>query len=138
MQFNKFRSRYGILVTPEDKSINPVECNKKNRGHCECANTKDGFTTYTFMVSGQKRCFTVYHPFSRKNESLPVVITAQCYAKDQIGAKGYEMKWTSSARNEAAAKYGFARIAVSTPDRSWDINTPRINIFFCFKSFWIL
>ena len=119
-----------FLVTPDDESIYPVECTKANKGHCSCANPKDGFTTYTFVVSGKKRCFTVYHPLSRKNEALPVVISAECYAKDKsIKGGAYDMADTSSARNKAAAKYGYARIAVSSPDKKWKLPS----IYFPFK-----
>ena len=123
-----------FLVTSDDESSYPVECTKDNKGHCRCGNTEDGFTTYTFVVSGKKRCFTVYHPLIRKNEALPVVISAECYAKDKsIKAGGYDMADTSSARNKAAARYGYARIAVSSPDGKWKLPST----YFHFKMFLI-
>ena len=73
------------------------------------------------MVSGQKRCFTVYHPLNRKNEALPVVITAQCYGRSRLNSPGFEMTHTRSARNKAAAKYGYARIAISSPTGGWNL-----------------
>ena len=122
-----------VLVTLDDETKYPVECTKDNKGHCRCGNTKDGFTTYTFMISGKTRCFTVYHPSSRKLEALPVVISAECYSKDKaIAAGSYEMTNTSSVRNKAAARYGYARIAVSSPDGSWKL--PGI-YFLVLKSF---
>ena len=118
-----------FLATPDDESIYPVECTKETevRGHCHCAKTEDGFTTYTFMLSGKKRCFSVYHPLSRKNEVLPVFISASC----RPFGSSVEMWDTSSARNKAAAKYGYARIAISSPDKKWKIPSTyfRIKIF---------
>ena len=111
---------YKLLIfyfwfSTDDEQKFPAECTQDNKGHCQCGNTEEGFTTYTFKTSGQKRCFTVYHPLSRKDEALPVVISAQCYARSQLDAQWYEMNDTSSARNKAAAKYGYARIAISSP-----------------------
>ena len=63
----------------------------------------------------------MYHPLSRENEPLPVVITAQCYAKDKRYGAEYEMKNTSSARNKGAVRYGYARIALSSPDGAWKL-----------------
>ena len=93
-----------------------TECSDTNKGHCECA-TGSGFKTWVMNVSGQTRCFTVYHPTNRANEQLPVVLTSQCYGKDKLVSIG--MKSDRTDVNQAAARYGFARIGLSTPDGAW-------------------
>ena len=95
----------------------PTECNDKNQGRCECGDVSNGFTTYTFWLSDVQRCFTVYHPKSRESEALPVVLSMQCYAEDKLGS--LFMKREDSDVNEAAARYGYSRIALSTPDGHW-------------------
>ena len=78
-------------------------------------NKEKGFTTYTFISNGVQQCFTVYHPLSRKDQSLPVVMTAQCYARNKITFPGSNFKDIKDRDNLAAAKYGFARISLSSP-----------------------
>merc|ERR1712156_925214 len=51
---------------------------------CESGDTSKGFTTYGFVKDGVQRCFTVFHPLERAGESLPVVISSQCYGKDKL------------------------------------------------------
>merc|ERR1719237_1240974 len=84
---------------------------------CECGDSSKGFQTYTFVQNGVTRCFTVFHPISRAGESLPVVISSQCYGKDKL--MSISMKNDKAADNQAAARYGYARIGVSTPDGHW-------------------
>ena len=103
---------------PEEEPSTPTECTDSNKGHCQCGNVADGFTTYTFSVSGVKRCFTVYHPLSRASEALPVVLTSQCYGKDRLSSIGMTNYRTD--QNKAAARYGFSRIGLSTPDGNWE------------------
>ena len=88
------------------------------QGRCPCGDTSRGFTTYTFLVEGVQRCFTVYQPQSRLNEVLPVVITSQCYGQDRLSSIG--MTNDRSTQNQAAARYGYARIGISTPDGKWE------------------
>jgi len=95
----------------------PKICTEENKGHCECGDTSKGFTTYTFTVDGTKRCFTVYHPQSHVDKAIPVVISSQCYGKDRLGS--LQMTNDRADNNKAAARYGFARIGISTPDGAW-------------------
>lgn len=109
-----------IPVTTTDygtDGIHPEICTEENKGHCECGDTSKGFTTYTFTVRDEKRCFTVYHPLNRLDEAIPVVIGSQCYGKDRLSSIG--MKSERTDENKAAARYGFARIGISTPDGGW-------------------
>ena len=69
------------------------------------------------MQNDVQRCFTVFHPLERAGEILPVVFSPQCYGKDKLGS--ISMKKVDAADNKAAARYGFARIGVSTPDGHW-------------------
>ena len=69
-----------LKLAPTDATA----CNEKNKGRCECANVLNGFQTYTFWIGDIQRCFTVYHPLSRINETLPIVFSGNCYAKDKL------------------------------------------------------
>ena len=89
----------------------------QDKGHCECGNQDKGFTTYVFKVKEQTRCFTVYRPLSRQSEKLPIVLASQCYGQDRLSSFG--MTNDRSGENKAAARYGFARIGLSTPDGGW-------------------
>merc|ERR1712223_1541807 len=91
---------------------------------CESGDTSKGFTTYGFVKDGVQRCFTVFHPLERAEESLPVVISSQCYGKDKL--QSISMKNENAADNKAAARYGYARIGVSTPDGHWTFGNNNI------------
>merc|ERR1712109_44914 len=91
---------------------------------CETGDTSKGFTTYGFVKDGVQRCFTVFHPLERAGESLPVVFSPQCYGKDNL--MSISMKSVFAADNKAAARYGFARIGVSTPDGHWTFGNNNI------------
>lgn len=106
-----------VLAEPLEKPTVPTECNDANQGRCECGDTSKGFTTYTFWLDGEQRCFTVYRPKERANEKLPVLVTPNCYGKDKLKAIG--MKRTSDDINIAANRYGFARIGISSPSGGW-------------------
>ena len=91
-------------------------------------NTKNGFTTYTFVVQSQhgknpewprQECFTVYRPVNRENDSLPVVFTAQCYARNRLTYYNANFVKTGDGGNRAAQKYGYARILLSSPSGGW-------------------
>ena len=84
-------------------------------------NKDKGFTTYTFMGNGARQCFTVYHPLSRKGESLPVIMNAMCYAGNTLN----NFQALTSEYNKAAAKYGFARIWLSSPTKDWSVPVPK-------------
>ena len=54
---------------------------------------------------------------SRADEVLPVVLSPNCYAEDKL--QGLEAMKASTDGNVAAARYGFSRIGLSTPDGGW-------------------
>merc|ERR1711935_565482 len=91
---------------------------------CESGDPSKGFQTYGFVQDGVQRCFTVFHPLVRAGESLPVVISSQCYGKDNL--QSISMTNENTADNKAAARYGFARIGVSTPDGHWTFGNDNI------------
>ena len=93
------------------------ECTDENKGHCECADTSDGFVTYVFQINDVTRCFTVFHPPKRNSQKLPVVLSSQCYGQDRLGS--IRMKSATRGENAEATRYGFARIGLSTPDGAW-------------------
>ena len=93
-------------------------CTAINKGHCECGDRTKGFTTYVFEADGVHRCFTVYRPPNRCEESLPIVMQMQCYAGDKL--KSLSMMDPEASYNRAARRFGFARIALSTPDKYWE------------------
>ena len=62
----------------------PTECTAANQGRCECGDTSQGFTTYTFWLGDVQRCFTVFVPPKRKTEKLAVVLAPNCYARDRL------------------------------------------------------
>ena len=95
----------------------PMPCTPSNKGHCECGDESFGFHTYIFYVGDQQRCFTVYHPNDRASETLPVFFSSNCYANDQL--QGIDMVNPNSPNNHAAARYGYARIGLSSPTGSW-------------------
>jgi len=99
------------------ESTEPVECTAENQGTCTCGDTSKGFYTYTFFQDEVQRCFTIYFPTSRATEQLPVVFSPNCYAEDTL--TGMLMTNDLAGPNKAAARYGYARIGVSTPDHNW-------------------
>ena len=101
-----------------------TECNPNNPGSCECGDTSDGFTTYTFWINEVQRCFTVFHPLSRAGETLPVVLSPNCYAKDRLS--GISMISANRGDNAAATKYGYSRIGLSTPDGGWTFGNDNV------------
>jgi len=109
------------LAAPEDVAhkvgANPVQCTSANAGNCECGDTSQGFTTYTFQLNGVQRCFTIYRPKGHDNQKLPVVFSPNCYAHDRL--VGIDMMNAHTPENTAAARYGYVRIGVSTPDGEW-------------------
>ena len=61
-----------------------------------------------------QRCFTTYIPPDLKDEKLPLMMLSQCYARDKLVMM--LMKDIDSPINGAARQFGFARIAISTPN----------------------
>ena len=83
-------------------------------------NKANGFTTYTFLtLNNEQYCFTVYHPGNRIGQNLPVVMTAQCYAKNKLRYQYANFASTRDEDNMAAQHYGFARISLSSPRGNW-------------------
>ena len=91
----------------------PQVCDLENMGQCECT-SQPGFTTYTWDVAGQQRCFTVYTPES--DEPLPVVIQMNCYAQNNLRAGGCT---PNSELIEAANTFGFVAVCASSTDGDW-------------------
>ena len=105
------------LTNGQHLATAPMPCTPSNKGHCECGDETFGFHTYIFYVDDQQRCFTVYHPNDRASEILPVFFSSNCYANDQL--QGIDMVNPNSPNNHAAARYGYARIGLSSPTGSW-------------------
>ena len=59
----------------------------------------------------------MFHPVSRAEEQLPVVLSSNCYASDAL--MGIDMKATNTDANIAAERYGYSRIGLSSPDGYW-------------------
>ena len=120
-------------------SATPVECTQQLcNGICQIGNKNNGFTTYTFVVQSQhgpnpkwprQECFTVYRPVSRENETLPIVFTAQCYARNTLKYNYANFKNPQDNYNKAARKYGFARILLSSPSGGWTRPSKLIEYF---------
>ena len=109
------------ILAQEEKPTEPTECNDLNKGLCECGNTKQGFTTYTFWLGDEEpeqRCFTIFIPPKLKNTVLPVAVYAQCYAENKL--QQLAMTSPNVAANKAALRYGYARIAISNERASWN------------------
>ena len=106
-----------VVLVRSQHPTEPVACTNQNKGHCECGDTSQGFHTYTFWIGNDQRCFTVFIPPERASESLPVVFHSQCYAGDAL--QGIDMVSSRSPFNAAAARYGFVRIGLSSPDHTW-------------------
>ena len=90
------------LLKPDEQPTEPTACTDANAGRCECADTSEGFQTYTFWLGDVQRCFTVFHPNSRASEVLPVLLAPNCYAKDKLS--GIEGIKASSDGNAAATR----------------------------------
>merc|ERR1711953_150984 len=111
-------------VNPNEKPTDPTKCSDANQGRCECGDESKGFTTYTFWQFDVQRCFTVYQPLDRAGQVLPVVFAPNCYATDKLS--GIEGISPFSKGNQAAARYGFARIGISTPNHNWEFGNNNI------------
>merc|ERR1712223_228273 len=108
----------------DDELTEVFECDAENPGNCECGDTTEGITTYTFWVGDVQRCFTVFHPNSRASQKLPVVLSPNCYAQDRL--QGISMTSATRGGNAAATKYGFSRIGLSTPDGHWTFGNDNV------------
>ena len=87
-------------------------------GRCDCGNPSNGFTTYTFWQGEVQRCFTVFIPNERAGEVLPVVFGPNCYAGDVL--MSIDGTSTLSEGNQAAARYGYAKVGISSPTHAWE------------------
>jgi hypothetical protein len=92
----------------------PQVCDPADPGVCECS-AEPGFTTYTWDVAGQQRCFTVYVPPS--SEPLPTVVAMNCYAQNALGGGGCVR---NSPMIRAADAHGFAAVCASATDGNWE------------------
>lgn len=104
-------------MQPTEQPTEPTECTEANKGRCECGKTTQGITTYTFWSDGLQRCFTIYRPKEKANEKLPLLIYAHCYSEDRL--QSLSMKSPNQGWNKAATRYGFARLAISSPTGGW-------------------
>ena len=97
-------------------------CSPSNRGHCECGDVSQGFQTYVFTnLESEVRCFTEYIPTTFEVDPiwpLPVLFLPDSYGKDKLG--GYKMIGNKSLHNRLAARYGYIRIGISTPNGNWE------------------
>ncbi|MEE2786830.1 MAG: hypothetical protein VX589_05790 [Myxococcota bacterium] len=91
----------------------PTVCTPENAGICDCS-TEENFTTYTWTVDGQQRCFTVYQPV--RSTPLPAVIQMDCYAENNLEKGGCV---PGSDLVNAADTYGFVAICATSTDGNW-------------------
>ena len=107
-----------LTLAQEEKPTKPTKCSATNQGRCECGNESVGITTYTFWQGDEQRCFHVYVPEELEDKvGLPVAVFSNCYAEDSLKDTDMKGLWTSG--NKAAARYGFVRIAISSPRSAW-------------------
>ena len=106
-------------VTPSE----PELCTDENQGRCDCGDQSLGFYTFTFWQEEVQRCFTVFYPLERLVDEVPeqlaVVFSPHCYSKDKLNG-ALSMTNPNKADNKAAARYGYVRVAVSTPFKNWE------------------
>ena len=98
---------------PGNEMPGPVPCTVDGAGDCECSG-EPGFTTYTWVVDDQQRCFTIYTP--NRPEPLPVMVQMDCYAQNRLGPGGCT---PDSDLVEAAEHYGFVAVCASSTDGNW-------------------
>ena len=106
-----------LALAQQEKPTEPTKCSTDNQGRCECGKEDDGFTTYTFWQGDVQRCFTIFFPPARKGEVLPVAVFSHCYSMDRL--TGTQSKSPRTGANKAAARYGYAKIGISTPNGNW-------------------
>merc|ERR1719328_364602 len=111
-------------LAQEEKPTEPTKCSDTTQGRCQCGDEAQGFTTYTFWQGDQQRCFTVFFPPERKGEILPVAIRSHCYSQDRL--TGTESASSKTPQNVAAARYGFAKIGISTPNKNWEFGNDNV------------
>ena len=112
-----------VALALEEKPTEPTKCSAANQGRCPCGDEDKGFTTYTFWQGDEQRCFHVFFPPERKGEVLPVAVYSNCYAKDSLaGTQSLEPEKGRNGIKEinaAAARYGYAKIGISSPRGGW-------------------
>ena len=114
-----------LALAQVEKPTEPTKCSAENQGRCECGNESQGITTYTFWLADQQRCFHVFFPLERKGEVLPVAVHSSCYSKNKL--TGAQSNSPTRPENIAAARYGFAKIGISTPNGNWDFGRNSIH-----------
>jgi len=111
-----------VVVQATVEPTEPELCTDENQGRCDCGDQSLGFYTFTFWQEEVQRCFTVFYPLERVVDEVPeqlaVVFSPHCYSKDKLNGK-LSMTNTKAADNKAAARYGYVRVAVSTPFKDW-------------------
>ena len=113
-----------LTLAQDSKPTEPTKCSADNQGRCQCGDEDLGFTTYTFWQAGQQRCFTVFFPPERKGEVLPVTILSHCYSQDRLS--GTQSDSPKKSANQAAARYGYAKIGISTPNKNWEFGNDNV------------
>ena len=103
----------GAGGAPGEDGLGPRICEGGARGPCECSG-RPGFTTYTWTVADQERCFTVYTP--DRAGPLPVMIQMNCYARNRLQQSGCA---PGTPLVEAADTYGFVAVCASATDGNW-------------------
>ena len=90
-----------------------------------------------FVSKGeQQRCFTVFFPPERKGEILPVAILSHCYSQDRLS--GTQSDSPKKPANQAATRYGYAKIGISTPNKNWEFgNDNVVNDDSCSELIWV-
>ena len=108
----------GFTKAQLEKPTEPTKCSDANQGRCECGKESLGITTYTFWQGEEQRCFHVYVPEELEGqENVPVAVFSNCYAEDKLKDTEMDGLWRSS--NKAAARYGYVKIAISSPRSAW-------------------
>ena len=108
----------GFTKAQLEKPTEPTKCSNANQGRCECGKESLGITTYTFWQGEEQRCFHVYVPEELEGkENVPVAVFSNCYAEDKLKDTEMDGLWRSS--NKAAARYGYVKIAISSPRSAW-------------------
>lgn len=102
-------------AVPTSSPVVPVKCDGSTPSPCKCL-PDDGFTTYTFTLNGDARCFTTYLPPDDSTRPMATMILPQCYLKsDPQNEKSHMVDF---------GRYGIASVFVSTSPTStgnWDL-----------------
>ena len=97
---------------PVEKPTVPTVCTENNSGSCECSDDV-GFTTYTWWIEDQQRCFTTYVPPDIPGP-LPALLSLDCYVPSELSVCN-----PNNAMVQAANQYGFVGLCATSPDGNW-------------------